>query len=284
MVSLRNVHFGYGSKKLFNDLSLTIKEGKIYGLIGKNGSGKTSLLKIISGLLFPHSGEAIVLNHKSSDRKPEVTSQIFFIPESFFLPNTTGKMYATLNAPFYPAFSFDKLNEKLKEFSIDSSMLLNNLSFGQKKKFMLAFGFATGAKILIFDEPTNGLDIPSQKMIRKILADFINENRSVIISTHHFREFENIFDEILVLDEGSILIQSDINCLTSGIAVKLLPSLEESPEHVIYSEKIPGGYSALVVDENAPADHGVLEYLLNAVLLGDTNTINYINKNNGGNK
>ncbi|HBD96326.1 MAG: hypothetical protein A2015_15495 [Spirochaetes bacterium GWF1_31_7] len=280
MVSLNNVSFAYGSKKLFNNVSLTINEGKIYGLIGKNGSGKTSLLKIISGLLFPHSGEAIVLNHKSSDRRPEVASQIFFIPESFFLPNTTGKMYATLNAPFYPAFSFDKFNE----FSIDNTKLLHTLSFGQKKKFMLAFGFATGAKILIFDEPTNGLDIPSQKMIRKILADFINENRSVIISTHHFRELENIFDEILVLDEGSILIQSDINKLTSGIAVKLLPSLEESPEYVIYSEKIPGGYSALVVDENAQADHGVLEYLLNAVLLGDTNTINYINSKNGGNK
>lgn len=278
MIELNKVDFYYGKNKIFDELSVTLTEGKIYGLIGKNGAGKTTLLKIIAGLLFPKAGSATVWGVKSSERRPSILTDIFFIPESFCLPQITGELYVKTTAGFYPSFSEKIFLDKLKEFEIDKNVRLDKLSYGQKKKFMLSFGFASGARVLIFDEPTNGLDIPSQKSIRKILAQFISDDKTVIISTHHFKELENIFDEVLILDDGKMLLKAGVCGITEKFTVKLLSSIDEVPDDIIYYEKVPGGYSALCTNKNndTPAD---IEYILTAILSGDKKIISYINAN-----
>jgi ABC-2 type transport system ATP-binding protein len=161
MISIKNLGFGYKKMgQLFRNLNLELSGGNIYGLLGKNGVGKTTLLKIICGLLFPKEGACFVLGSESVKRTPELLSEIYIIGEELFVPQLSIKEFNSLYAPFYCRFNMGMLRAFLDEFAISEKENLSGLSYGQKKKFLLAFGLSTGCRILILDEPTNGLDIP----------------------------------------------------------------------------------------------------------------------------
>jgi len=274
MINVANLNFSYGNKELFQDLELKIEQGKIYGLLGKNGAGKTSLLKIICGLLFPKNGTCLVLDMESKYRMPDLLKEIYFIPESYSLPEITPKEYEKLYSPFYERFDKGQFYNKIKEAELDENKKLNTLSYGQKKKFLLAFGLASKCKILIFDEPTNGLDIPSQRIIRKQLAESIDGERTIIISTHHVKEMENIFDTIVVLDNGKIIFNHDIDKISQKLTLKVVPDLKDQ-ENVVYSEEIPGGFSVLLKSKENEESKVDIEFLFNAILK-DSQKINNI--------
>jgi ABC-2 type transport system ATP-binding protein len=248
MIQIDNLTFSYSKKrKLFDQLSLNLPSGNIYGLLGKNGAGKSTLLKIIAGLLFPKQGDINVEGFKPKDRYPQFLSEVFLVTEEFELPKLTMECFVRINSPFYPRFNHTLFEEYITEFKIPREQKLSALSYGQKKNFLLSFGLATDCKLLILDEPTNGLDIPSKSLFRKIVANAIHEDRSFIISTHQVRDMENLIDPIIILDEGKIIFFQNNEQISQKIAITR--QTEMPNKDVVYYESYLGGYT--IVKENS---------------------------------
>ena len=266
MIQLQNISFGYTkSKQLFRDLSLEFEPGKIYGLLGKNGTGKTTLIKIMAGLLQTNKGKCIADEQNVFDRAPSFLQNIFIVPEEFQLPSINMKEYVAINAPFYKYYSTEQFFEYAREFELPENKKLNKLSYGQKKKFLLSFGLATNARILFLDEPTNGLDIPSKSQLRKLIAKALTENRSIVISTHQARDLESLIDTILIIEDGNIVFNYEYNSITEKLSFEKALSLDNI-DNVIYKEETLGGFKLVRMsdhDNNTLLD---LELLFNAVI------------------
>ena len=183
MIEVKNICFKYAGQKdlVFDDFSLELKQNNIYGLLGKNGTGKSTLLYLISGLLRPKKGSVCFDGVETKLRKPEMLSEIFIVPEEFDLPAMSLSEYVKINRPFYPQFSMEVLEGCLQDFELSTDLKLNALSMGQKKKVFMSFALATNTKLLLMDEPTNGLDIPSKSQFRKVIAQHMTEDRTLII-------------------------------------------------------------------------------------------------------
>ena len=158
MIDVKNISFKYAGQKdlVFDDFSLSLEANRIYGLLGKNGTGKSTLLYLISGLLRPKTGSVSYDGVETQWRRPETLSEIFIVPEEFDLPAMSLEQYVKINEPFYPRFSRDVLEACLKDFELTTDLKLNALSMGQKKKVFMSFALAAGTKVLLMDEPTNG--------------------------------------------------------------------------------------------------------------------------------
>ena len=220
MISIDNLSFAYKKKPVFDGLNLEFKAGHVYGLLGRNGTGKTSLLRNIAGLLFPKKGSITVNGCTPSKRLPIFLEDVFMVPEEFYLPDIPIATYIKNYAPFYPRFDNDKFNKHISVFEIPADSTLQNMSYGQKKKVLLAFAVATNARVLLMDEPTNGLDIMSKSQFRKILAEALDEERCIIISTHQVKDLENLIDRITIIDEGKILFDQNIEEITKKLSFR----------------------------------------------------------------
>ncbi len=266
MIDIQKLTFGYSRKKrLFQDLTLPLAKGSIYGLLGRNGAGKSSLLKNIAGLLFPGSGRCEVDGLAAKDRHPDFLRNVFFIPEEFYLPPVPVKSFVGTYAPFYPAFSAEQFQGYLKEFDIAGNQTLTQLSYGQKKKVLIGFGLAANTKLVLMDEPTNGLDIPSKSQFRKIIASAIDEERTVVISTHQVRDLESLIDPVIILDESEILLHATVERITEKLCFKNLTHMEH-PDRVLYSESSFRGLSAVMENTAHEPSKVDLELLFNATL------------------
>ena len=264
MITINNLNFGYNKKKLlFKDLSMQLSAGHIYGLLGKNGAGKSTLLKNLAGLVYAQSGKMDVLGFDPAKRQPALLRQICFIPEEFYLPAVKIDAYVKANAAFYPNFDHTYFANLLAEFDIPAGQKLIDMSYGQKKKLIIAFGLATQAKFVIMDEPTNGLDIPSKAQFRKIMASALTEDRCIIISTHQVRDLDNLIDTVIMLDENSVALKASVEEITNKLCFKRVKEIDDT---IIYAEPSLSGYNAVVPnfhDEDSKLD---LELLFNAVL------------------
>lgn len=263
MLQLKEMAFSYNKKPLFNDLNLNIEPGNIYGLLGKNGAGKTTLLKIIGGLLFPCEGDAVYDGMEICKREPRFLEEVFFLPEEFYLPPISGEMFVNLRSPLYPHFDHQMFQEFISEFDVDTSKKLNTLSYGQKKKFLLSFGLATGTRLIIMDEPTNALDIPSKTILRRIISRAMSEDRTILISTHQVKDVENLIDPIVILDSGKIVFNKSTYDLTQEVVMKQVSTLSGDE---IYSQEVLGGYQ-IIAPKVGTEETGVdLELLFNCVI------------------
>jgi len=273
MVDIQNVTFSYTTKtELLSNLSLKLEAGHIHGLLGKNGEGKSTLLKLISGLDFPKAGSIDTLGFNPVKRYPEMLQEIFFLPEE--LPQLTLSIenYEKIYAPFYPNFSTEQFNNYLKEFDIENKKsMLNKLSHGQKKKVFVAFGLATNTKLLLMDEPTNGLDIPSKGQFRRMVASGIDNDRCLIISTHQVRDLDSLIDSITVMEGHEIVFNESIEDITKKLLFKVYDK-NEKDETLIHSEDTLRGY--FQVRENKTGEESKLdiELLFNAII-ADKNRI-----------
>lgn len=266
MIQINNLSFSYGqSKPLFDQMHLSLPAGNIYGLLGKNGAGKSSLLKIMTGLLFPKQGTVNVLNHEPKRRFPQFLREVYLITEEFELPSLTIDRYTRLYSPFYPRFNHDVFEVYLTEFQLERSQNLSTLSYGQKKKFLLSFGLATDCRLLVLDEPTNGLDIPSKSQFRKVVASAIHEERTFIISTHQVRDMENLIDPIIILDEGEIVFFESNEAVAKKLTISRQSKLPEE-NGLVYSESHFGGYTVVKENDGTGESPMNLEVLFNAVV------------------
>jgi len=269
MIEIKNLSFGYKREKLFSNLNLTLKPGGICGLLGKNGAGKTTLLKLMAGLLFPQDGSISIMEKDSSIRQVEFLQELVFLPEVFDLPAVTPEQYRMLYSPFYPRFSSEHFKAFLEEFEITGKKKLSTFSYGQKKKFLIAFGLATNGRLMLLDEPTNGLDIPSKSQFRKAVASCHEDERIFIISTHQARDLETLIDPIIILDQGRIIFNQPMEEISSRLKVSNI-SLPPDQEKVLYSEKTFEGNVTVTENDDHDGSHINLETLFNTVINNST--------------
>lgn len=265
MIRLSNVSFAYSRKKvLFRDLHLSLNPGSVYGLLGKNGAGKSSLLRLMGGLLFPTAGRIEVAGHEPRRRQPAFLEDLFFIPEEIYLPTVSLERYIATMAPFYPKFDEAQFRQYLSEFDVPHDQKLTAMSYGQKKKVLISFGLATNTRVLIMDEPTNGLDIPSKSQFRRVVASALAPDRLILISTHQVRDLDNLIDAIIILDNSEILLNHTLEYISNRLLFSTLSTVETN-ERVLYAEPSLRGYT--VVMENAEQEDSKvdLERLFNAV-------------------
>lgn len=265
MIQLNNLSFGYSSKKLlYKNLSLNIDQGSIYGLLGKNGAGKSTLLKNMVGILFPIDGQILINGFTPRKRQPSFLETIYYIPEDVFVPLLTIKQYTNLFTPFYPLFDEQKFHQYLVALEVRVDGKLSKLSFGQQKKFVIAFALACNTKVLLMDEPTNGLDIPSKTQFRKLIASIMRDDRIIFISTHQVRDLENMIDHVIIVDNGELLLHSSIANIGSKLCFKTDPAIPPGAK-VIYKEKILKGTAVVMENLNDEDSKLNLEFLFNGV-------------------
>lgn len=265
MITIKDLHFGYSPKRvLFKDISLNLKAGHIYGLLGKNGAGKSTLLKNIAGLVYAQGGEISVLGFDPSKRHPGLLEEIFFVPEELFLPALSLDAFVRINASFYPKFDHNYFAILLREFDVPMAQKLSEMSYGQKKKMIICFGLASQAKLIIMDEPTNGLDIPSKAQFRKIMASALTEDRCIIISTHQVRDLDNLIDTVIMLDSNKLALMASVEEITEKLTFKNVDQLQAD---VIYAEPSLNGYHAILPNKGDDYSKLDIELLFNAIVL-----------------
>lgn len=269
MIQIENISFNYAgsTEKVFSDFSLQLSENNIYGLLGKNGTGKSTLLYLISGLLHAKKGTITYDGIETRKRRPEVLEEMFIVPEEFELPDTTLDEYVRINSPFYPRFSREVLDSCLNDFELPTTLKLNSLSMGQKKKVFMSFALAAGTRLLLMDEPTNGLDIPSKALFRKVVANYMEDDRTLIISTHQVHDIESLLDHVVIIDQSQVLLNSSISDLSRRFAFRYL-SPQDMDDSVLYAEPSLQGNAVIMPRGNGEETQVDLELLFNAAISG----------------
>lgn len=277
MIDIKNLHFGYKKRKVFNGLSLSLQAGHIYGLLGKNGTGKSTLLKNIAGFLFPREGSIQVMGFTPGKRQPEFLRNVFMVAEEFYLPDVSVEKYVRLNAPFYPNFSLEQFRQYLQEFDIPKENTLQSMSYGQKKKVLISFALACNTALLLMDEPTNGLDIMSKSKFRKVIAGAVDDQKCIVISTHQVKDLESLIDRITIIDEGQILFDQTIDSINRQLQFKISFNHEEVKE-ALYKEPSLQGNAVVCANIDGEDTKLDLELLYKAVVTNGEAVRNVFNK------
>jgi ABC-2 type transport system ATP-binding protein len=279
MIKIDHLDFWYKKgHPVFKDLNLELRPGHIYGLLGKNGSGKSTLLKSIAGLAFPVAGKCLVNGIPSTRRAMSLLEDLYFLAEEIYAPKLTPMQFLRNTAIFYPRFSTTDFYHHLHMLDVDPATAMSSLSFGQQKKVMIAFGLATNTSLLIMDEPTNGLDIPSKVQFRKLIASGLNENRCVIVSTHQVRDLDSLIDTILILDARQIVVNHSVDELTERLGFGVYTDTPSG--EVLYEEESVRGKHAIFRNESGRYSKLDLELFFNAATSGSQALHQLLN--NGG--
>ena len=264
MITLKDLSFSYGKHNVLGNVSMTLEKRKIYGLLGENGVGKSTLLKILSGLLKPERGECAVLGEVPYSRNPSFLQDIFYLPEDFAGENVVVEKYAMQLGVFYPNFSPDKFSRIISEFGVDTKAKFNKLSLGQQKKAIIAVALSLGTKVLLMDEPSNGLDIPSKALLRRLIAENASDEQLIIISTHQVKDLENLIDPIIIMDRESVLMNASIEEITRRLTFGIEP---QEDRDALYCQRDLRGYVTVRRNEygiETPVD---IEALFNCALV-----------------
>ena len=267
MINVNQVSFSYGRKKskVLDGFSMQLEKGAVYGLLGKNGTGKSTLLYLIAGLLRPQAGKVCYQGVDVTLRRPSTLQDMFLVPEEFALPNVSLKQYVKLNAPFYPNFSDELLRSCLRDFDMNEDIHLGELSMGQKKKAFMCFALATNTSLLMMDEPSNGLDIPSKSQFRKVIASGMTDDKAVIISTHQVRDIDSLLDHVLIMDGSELLLNESV----TSICEKLYfaeQGMNEPSDDALYVQPSVQGNSVILPNTYGEESKMNLEVLFNAML------------------
>ncbi|MBQ6750534.1 MAG: ATP-binding cassette domain-containing protein [Bacteroidaceae bacterium] len=224
MLKIENVTFSYNNiHNVLENFSLSYDEPGIYGLLGKNGTGKSTLLYLIMGLLRPRQGQITFDGINTNERQPEALQEMFIVPEEYNLPSILLPDYVKVLRPFYPNFDEQLMVRLLEVFEMTNvngatldengipKINLGSLSMGQKKKIYMCIALATRTKLLLMDEPTNGLDIPSKSQFRKVVAQGMRDDQTIIISTHQVRDVETLLDHVTIIEQNAVLLNQRMN-------------------------------------------------------------------------
>lgn len=264
MIDIDNITFSYGTNVVLKNITMHLEEGKIYGLLGENGVGKTTLLTLLCGLKKVKSGHIEIDGHIPFNREPSFLSLEYFLSDEVAPMPAEAEKFASSYGRFWEKFDMAKFMELMQIFETDPKQKMNRMSFGQLKKTYISFALACNCKYLFMDEPTNGLDIPSKAQFRKAVTKYTSEDSTLLISTHQVRDLENIIDPIIILDRQDVLL----NATVAEIADKLTfdYSNEKNP-HALYSEMTPGGSVQVYLNTGDEESKVNIEALFNTVHL-----------------
>lgn len=267
MIQIENLGFTYGDRRsrdryVLKNISMNLEEGRIYGLLGENGVGKTTLLTLLCGLKKPQEGSILIDGKTPYDRQPSLLSEIYYLGDDVAAFNMKAIDYAANNGRFWAGFCMDTFKEVMAIFDNDMNRKMTHMSFGQLKKTHIAFALACRSKYLFLDEPTNGLDIPSKAQFRKAVTKYTREDSIILISTHQVRDLENIIDPIIILDRQDVLL----NATVAEISERLFFDYSSEPlENALYREMIPGGSIQVGLNQTSEESKVNLEALFNTV-------------------
>ena len=262
MITIKDLVFAYGEKAVLKNITMTLEEGRIYGLLGENGVGKTTLLTLLCGLKKPHAGTIDTDGQKPYDRQPSMLSNQYYLSDEVPAMNMKAVDYAKNYGNFWEGFDMDKFMEVMGVLENDPHQKMNQMSFGQLKKTYIAFALACNTKYLFMDEPTNGLDIPSKAQFRKAVTKYTREDSVILISTHQVRDLENIIDPIIILDRQDVLLNASLEEISEKL---YFDYSTERIEGALYSEMIPGGNIQVCLNQSGEDSKVSIEALFNTV-------------------
>ncbi len=211
LVEIKNLTKSYDKKEVLKDINLNISSGKIIGLLGKNGAGKTTLIKLMNDLLTPTKGEIKIKGNKIGIETKRIIS---YLPEKTYL-NKQMKVSEVIDyfEDFYDNFDSDKARKLLEDLDLDINKRLSKMSKGMQEKVQLVLVMSRNADLYILDEPLGGVDPATRDYILDTILSNFSNKASVIISTHLISDIERILDEVIFIDKGKIILQSDADKL-----------------------------------------------------------------------
>ena len=262
MITIQKLAFSYGDNVILKDISMKIEEGRIYGLLGENGVGKTTLLTLLAGLKKADEGSVDIDGFIPFDRKPSFLSKIYYLPDEVAAVKTKALDFAADQGQFWTNFDLDKFRRIMEIFENDENMRMDRMSYGQLKKTYISFALACNTKYLFMDEPTNGLDIPSKAQFRKAVLKFTSERATLLISTHQVRDLEALIDPIIILDRRDVLLNASLGEITEKLYFDYSTTVDPD---ALYSELIPGGCIQVLKNETGIESKVNIEALFNTV-------------------
>lgn len=262
MIEIKDLAFSYGKTPILKSITTTLEEGRIYGLLGENGVGKTTLLTLLCGLKKVCSGSITTDGENPFDRTPTMLQNQFYLPDEVLAVAMKAECFAKERGAFWPDYDHSKFLEIMKEFENDPAKKMNQMSAGQLKKTYISLALACGCKYIFMDEPTNGLDIPSKTQFRSAIMKYTSDDSTIVISTHQVRDLENIIDPIIILDRQDVLLNASVEEITSKLYFDYGTQLH--PES-LYSEQLPGGFIQVYPNSTGEDSKINVEALFNAV-------------------
>lgn len=261
MIQISNLAFSYGKNLVLKGITTTLEEGKIYGLLGENGVGKTTLLTLLCGLKQVQEGEILTDGENPFSRSASLLERQYYLPDEVAPVNMRAEKFAREQGAFRRNYDHDKFLSLMKEFENDPSRKMSQMSAGQLKKTYLSFALACNCKYLFLDEPTNGLDIPSKAQFRNAILKHTSDDSTIVISTHQVRDLENIIDPVIILDRQDVLLNASIQEIEEKLFFDYGTQLH--PES-LYSEQLPGGFIQVYPNTAGMESKTDIEALFNA--------------------
>lgn len=275
MIKIKKLGFSYDEHVVLKDISMELQEGKIYGLLGENGVGKTTLLTLLAGLKKVDDGMLEIDGQKPFNREPSFLSNIYYLPDEVPAPRRKAIDFAIDHGQYWTNFNAQKFSEIMKVFDTDQNQRMDQMSYGQLKKTFISFALACNTKYLFMDEPTNGLDIPSKAQFRKAVSKYTSDDSTLLISTHQARDLEAIIDPIIILDRRDVLMNASLD----EIAEKLyFDYSNDADPNALYQEMVPGGNIQVLRNTTGAESKVNIEALFNAVLLHKNEIKDMFNK------
>lgn len=262
MITIKDLGFSYGDVPVLKNITMNLEEGRIYGLLGENGVGKTTLLTLLCGLKSAKTGSIDIDGYNPYDRKPSFLSDMFYLGDNPEAVHMKAIDYARNYGKFWEKFDLEKFTEVMSVFENDIDIPMHKMSYGQLKKTFISFALACNTKYLLMDEPTNGLDIPSKAQFRKAVTRYTREDAVILISTHQVRDLENIIDPIIILDRQDVLLNASVAEVSEKLYFDY--TSERNPD-ALYCEMIPGGNIQVCLNQTGEDSKVNLEALFNTV-------------------
>lgn len=262
MITINNLSYSYGANAVLDDISMELRPGNIYGLLGENGVGKTTLLTLLCGLKAPQTGTIDIDGFRPYDRKSELLEEIYYLSDEVADITMIPEEFALNYGKFWKGFSMDAFRQLIDLFEVPKGNRMDKMSTGQLKKTHISFALASGSRYILMDEPTNGLDIPSKAQFRKALMQYTGDTSTVIISTHQVKDLENVIDPVIILDRKAVLLNAGIAEISEKVFFDY--GTEVRPD-ALYSEFVPGGCVQVLPNADGAESKVSIEALFNAV-------------------
>jgi ABC-2 type transport system ATP-binding protein len=211
LLRIHHLSKSFGRKGVLKDFDLTVENGRIYGLLGLNGEGKTTLARILMGVIPADGGEILYKGRRIGFRDSAYKREFGYVPEDpFFYEDMTIRALLEFNAHFYPKWDRKRAASDLDRFALDPKSRIGTLSRGTKLKLGLAVTLAAAPEFLILDDPTSGLDVPTrQDFLREIIRELAASGTTILFATHMVHELERIVERLLVLHGGRLILDED---------------------------------------------------------------------------
>jgi ABC-2 type transport system ATP-binding protein len=209
VIEIKSLHKRYGSRRVLENVSLSLESGTIVGLLGPNGCGKTSMIKIIAGLINDYEGDVLIDGNKPNEYTKSIVS---YLPEKTYLADyLRAKDALDFFQDFYQDFDRTKAESMLSQFKLDPNQKIKSMSKGMQEKVQLVLVMSRNAKVYLLDEPLGGLDPASRKTMLDIILNNYSEDSVVLISTHLINDVEKIFDRVIMVGRNSILVDDTVD-------------------------------------------------------------------------